>query len=95
MASSAIANVKHAQQQGIVVHSLDIERDRFPYADASVDLIVANQIIEHTKEIFFIFSEISRVLKTGGLAIIGVPNLGSLHNRIALLLDCSRRPFKY
>jgi SAM-dependent methyltransferase len=79
-------NVKHAQQQGIVVHSLDIERDRFPYADASVDLIVANQIIEHTKEIFFIFSEISRVLKTGGLAIIGVPNLGSLHNRIALLL---------
>jgi len=79
-------NVKHAEQQGIAVNSLDIERERFPYADASFDLIVANQIIEHTKEIFFIFAEISRVLKAGGLAIIGVPNLASLHNRIALLL---------
>ena len=79
-------NVKHAEEQGIAVTSLDIERERFPYPDASFDLVVANQIFEHTKEIFFIFSEISRVLKTNGLAIIGVPNLASLHNRIALLL---------
>jgi SAM-dependent methyltransferase len=79
-------NAKYAAQQGIVVKSLDMERERFPYPDASFDLVVANQIIEHTKEIFFIFSEISRVLKTGGLAIIGVPNLASLHNRVALLL---------
>ena len=79
-------NVKHAEQQGIVVKSLDIEKERLPYPDANFDLVVANQIIEHTKEIFFIVSEVSRVLKTGGLAIIGVPNLASLHNRIALLL---------
>ena len=79
-------NVKLAEQRGILVQSLDIERERFPYPDASFDLVVANQVIEHTKEIFFIFSEISRVLKNGGLAIVGVPNLGALHNRIALLL---------
>jgi len=51
-----------------------------------MDLIVANQIIEHTKEIFWIFSEIVRVLKPGGACIVGVPNLASFHNRIALLL---------
>ena len=79
-------NVKLAEQQGIEVRSLDIEKERLPFPDASFDLIVANQVIEHTKEIFFIFSEIARVLKIGGLAIIGVPNLASLHNRIALLL---------
>ncbi len=44
-----------------------------------------NQVIEHTKELFWIFSEIARVLKKGGLAIIGCPNLGSWHNRVALL----------
>ena len=79
-------SVKLAEQQGIAVSSLNIERERFPYPDASFDVVVANQVIEHTKETFFIFSEISRVLKTGGLAIIGVPNLASLHNRVALLL---------
>lgn len=79
-------SVEIAERQGIKVRSLDIERERLPFPDANFDLIVANQVIEHTKEIFFIFSEISRVLKTGGLAIIGVPNLASLHNRVALLL---------
>jgi SAM-dependent methyltransferase len=76
----------HAEQQGIAVKRLDIERERFPFVDASFDLVVANQVVEHTKEIFFIFSEIARVLKPRGLAIVGVPNLASLHNRVALLL---------
>jgi len=75
-----------AEQQGIAVRRLDIERERLPFQEASFDVVVANQIIEHTKEIFFVFSEISRVLKPRGLAIVGVPNLASLHNRVALLL---------
>ena len=73
-----------ARQKGIEVASVDIERQSLPFGDASMDLIVANQIIEHTKEIFWIFSEIARVLKPGGACIVGVPNLASLHNRIAL-----------
>lgn len=76
----------HAEQQGIAIERLDIEGERFPYADASIDLVVANQVIEHTKEIFFVFSEIARVLKPRGRAIVGVPNLASLHNRVALML---------
>ena len=47
--------------------------------------MVANQILEHTKEIFFIVAEVGRILKPGGRFIIGVPNLASFHNRIALL----------
>jgi SAM-dependent methyltransferase len=43
-----------------------------------------NQILEHTKEVFWIFHEISRVLKKGGKLIIGVPNLASFHNRVLL-----------
>ena len=55
-----------------------------------MDLIVANQILEHTKEIFWILHESTRILRTGGHILVGVPNLASLHNR--LLLMAGRQP---
>lgn len=76
--------------RGFVVHALDIERDRLPFEDGSVDLVIANQVLEHTKELFWIVHEVSRVLRDGGSFIVGVPNLASLHNRI--LLACGRQP---
>ncbi len=78
--------IQAAREKGITIASLDIERERFPFEDQSFDVVVANQILEHTKEIFFIIAEVGRVLKPNGKLIIGVPNLASLHNRIALLL---------
>ncbi len=77
--------VAEASAKGIRVAALNIERDRLPYEDGSVDIVVANQIIEHTKDVFWIFGEISRVLRPGGVCIVGVPNLASLHNRVLLL----------
>jgi len=76
---------KELKALGIESFKLNIESQKLPFDDSSVDVVIANQIIEHTKEIFFIFSEIHRVLKPGGVAIIGVPNLASFHNRLALL----------
>ena len=64
----------------------NIERDELPLADGEADLIIANQILEHTKEIFWIFHEVSRSLKIGGHFLFGVPNICSLHNRFLLLL---------
>ena len=39
----------------------NIERDDLPLADGQADLIIANQVLEHTKEIFWIFHEVSRL----------------------------------
>jgi len=78
-------NVRDAKRAGIEVANVDLERSPYPFADGSFDLIVANQIIEHTKELFWIFSESSRILKHNGFMIVGVPNLASLHNRMLLL----------
>jgi len=52
--------------------------------------VIANQILEHTKELFWIAHEVSRILRKGGHFIVGVPNLASAHNR--LLLAFGRQP---
>jgi SAM-dependent methyltransferase len=83
-------NVKILTEKGIKVYAKNIERDIFPFEDGSIDVVVANQILEHTKELFWIFHEITRILPIGGKLIIGVPNLASLHNR--MLLAFGRQP---
>lgn len=82
------------RKNGIDVHDIDIEHNRFPFADASIDITIINQVIEHTKEIFWVFSEISRVLSPGGIVIVGVPNLAALHERILMLLGKQPRCIK-
>lgn len=82
--------VQELEAKGVEVAPLNIERDKLPFQNESVDVVIANQVLEHAKEIFWIFHEVSRVLKVGGVFIIGVPNLASLHNR--LLLAMGRQP---
>ena len=77
--------VASANAQGITVKVHDIEHEPFPYADASFDIVLANQVLEHTKEIFFMLAESARILKPGGILMLGVPNLLALHNRILML----------
>ena len=98
----AIENLRNHVDE---VHVLDIERDRFPFVEGSVDLLIANQVLEHTKEVFWIFDQVTRSLRIGGHFIFGVPNVASLHNRLLLLFGkqptqhklCSAhvRPFSY
>ncbi len=75
------------------IHVLNIERDRLPSADESLDVVMANQVLEHTKEIFWIVHEMTRTLKVGGHLIIGVPNVASLHNRFLMLFG--RQPTQH
>lgn len=80
------ANEKISRKEGIKTILIDIEKDKIPFEDEYFDIIIANQIIEHVKEIFWVFSEISRLVKKEGIVIIGFPNLLSLHNRLIVLL---------
>lgn len=68
------------------IYVKNIEVDKLPFANEEVDLIIANQVLEHTKEIFWIFHEVTRSLKIGGHFLFGVPNICSLHNRFLLAL---------
>lgn len=77
--------LQYARDNGITTFSLNIEEQSLPVDDGFFDIIICNHVVEHTKEIYWIFAEVARTLKPGGLAIIGCPNLASWHNRLALL----------
>lgn len=69
---------------------VNLERDRFPEADSTYDVIVCNQVLEHIKNIFLSLTEMHRVLKPGGFLLVSVPNLSALHN--CLLTFLGRQP---
>jgi SAM-dependent methyltransferase len=64
---------KAAVARGIEVAELDLELKPFPWANGRFDLVVANQVFEHLKNIWLPL-------------VISVPNLASVHNRILLAL---------
>lgn len=68
------------------IYVVNIERDPLPLKDGEADLIIANQILEHTKEIFWIFHQVARSLRIGGHFLFGVPNVCSLHNRFLMMM---------
>ena len=56
-----------------------------PFADDSIDLIVSNQVIEHLADTDSFMTEIHRVLRPGGLAVVSTENMASWHNVAALV----------
>ena len=87
-------NVRAAEERGIAAAVCNVERERFPYEDGFFHAVIANQVLEHSKEIFWIVSEVSRVLAPGGVFVAGVPNLASLHSRVMLLLGMQPSPIE-
>lgn len=78
-------NFEQLKARGIRPLSVNVEKERLPFDDNTLDLVIANQFLEHTKEIFWINHEIFRCLKPGGHLFFGTPNILSLHNRILML----------
>jgi SAM-dependent methyltransferase len=77
---------KQAEGRGLEVARVDLEAGRLPWEDESADVVVCNQVLEHLKNVWLPMSEMHRVLRRGGHAVLSVPNLASLHNRALLAL---------
>jgi SAM-dependent methyltransferase len=86
-------NAAALKQRGIQPVRVNIEQQALPFATGSFDLVIANQVMEHCKEVFWINHEVFRALKVGGIFYLGVPNVLSLHNRILAL--CGQHPTQY
>src|SRR5882724_2529823 len=48
--------------------------EALPYADATFDLVIADNVVEHLTEPAKVFSEVARVLRPGGIFLFKTPN---------------------
>jgi len=79
-----------ARGRGFDVLIGDLDQ-RWPFDDRSIDIVHANQVIEHVKRLDHFVGEITRILAPRGFAIICTENLASWHNVAALVLG--HQPF--
>lgn len=74
-----------ARRRGIRVSVADLNT-ALPFRSASFDLIHANQVIEHVSDIDIFVSEIRRLLRPGGAAVVSTENGSSWHNIFAAIM---------
>jgi SAM-dependent methyltransferase len=81
------AALSDARKRGIACVVIDLnQKASLPFPDASFDCIHAGEVIEHIYSPDLLLSEICRLLKPSGYAVITTPNLASWRNRIVMLL---------
>jgi SAM-dependent methyltransferase len=67
--------VRHVRARyGAVTHPLRADLTRLPLADASVEVIVCLQVIEHVGRQDDLVAECARVLRPGGVLVVSTPN---------------------
>jgi len=63
----------------------------YPAIDDAFDVIFFNHVLEHVKEDDRALTELFRILKPGGMAIVGVPNEGAFFWQLAYRLQPQTR----
>lgn len=75
----------NAKAAGVEVVVADLG-EKLPLEDGTVDVVHSNQVIEHLPRTDHFMSEIRRILKPSGYAIVSTNNLSSWHNVISLVM---------
>lgn len=83
IAAPKITEVATASARDInfIAHNLN---DPWPFRASQFDVLIAMMVFEHLFDPFFAFSESERVLKPGGTALINLPLVTSVKNRVRL-----------
>jgi SAM-dependent methyltransferase len=83
--------IDEATQKGVKAQRVDVENERLPYPDGDFDLVFSLGMLDYLPTFDVVFEETNRVLPIGGHVLFSLPNLGSWHNRLALLLGYQPR----
>jgi SAM-dependent methyltransferase len=78
-----------AQKLGIETRWADLD-ELLPFPDASFDVVVAGELLEHLRDPRQLVAEARRVLRPGGTLVASVPNAYRLKNRLRFL--AGRKP---
>ncbi len=77
--------VKIAKKKGIKAVQGDLTK-KLPFKDNTFDVVHSNQTIEHLIDVDNFITEVYRILKPGGYAVVSTENLSSWHNIFALII---------
>jgi SAM-dependent methyltransferase len=64
--------------KGCQFHRADLERDRLPWTDASMDAVTCIHLVEHLTDLTLLLQEVVRLLKPGGRVYFETPHPKSL-----------------
>lgn len=64
-----------------------------PFEDASFDLVVCMNAVEHVPNQLHLFGELGRIVRFGGRALVATPNVLNANARLRYLLDGTRQGF--
>jgi len=79
--------VKDAPQADVRMSVFDVERDRYPHEDASFDVVLCLQVLEHLAvDPMAMMAEVNRVLKPGGTFVLSTPNAVRHSNLVKMIL---------
>ena len=62
-------------------------RERLPYDDASFDVVLLVEVVEHLSDHQAALGELARILKPGGALILTTPNVMRLNSRVHFMLS--------
>jgi len=78
-----------AEKLGIETRWADLD-EPLPFDEASFDVVVAGELLEHLRDPHRVVADVRRVLRPGGTFVASVPNAYRLKNRLRFLLG--RKP---
>jgi methionine biosynthesis protein MetW len=73
-------------EKGYKCYNVDLENQKLPFKDGTFDVVVSLDVIEHLWNTELYLSEMQRVLKRGGYAILTTPNYNYYKYRVMHLL---------
>lgn len=83
----------YARDRWAQVHQLDLT-EGLPYGDEQFDIVVCEQVLEHLDDPASVIDELARVLRPGGLLVIGVPTfppiLAQIRRHVVPRLDARK-----
>lgn len=78
--------LKIAESKGLIPHEMDLNKiSQLPFESEYFDVVVATDILEHLFQPKKLLTEINRVLKEEGFAVLSVPNHFYWKRRLAIL----------
>lgn len=85
--ASVFSRFREAERRLPPVHFLTADLNALPFGDATVDVVLCAEVLEHMADPSVAIAEMARILKPGGHAVITTPNPQNPVERLGSAID--------